>query len=483
MNKTVISTAAVAAVLGVVGIGGCQHPADRDQILGESNSPQVKNFKATLDRYLAQTLGYYSQPCVGMPSTNPRSSGFKDTRVDHTPVGFRVSLDARNDPVGNIKARLAYLEKQGFIQSRPNANGSHDYSMTWKGFAATNTNGCLNIASVEREAKVIGFEKVRADNDVEIYRVTASIVPKSVEPWAQTPEFRDIFSSYSRILRDPDPVVYELARSDVGFVVLKEKGQPARTLRGEAAGITMRLVGTLTAERVKAVVQSYVARRQNHSSNTRVCMPQPRPAEVDRITPDRFDYKAIGDKSISLDIYNLPGRNASDNQAKMRGYALLRRFEALGLAKSEPLNHSEFNGKPVSGGVRFELNRELANKFSTAPSGCILLGVLQVEEIIRFSQFNYAAQPPRFVARMALKPVDDEARRIIAEFGNLSRISEVGVAMIGSLEYKDGELQVLQTEVRIPSFFPDISGLQLPKTAKGSSWVTVVAASPLNVSR
>ncbi|MBY0266145.1 MAG: hypothetical protein K2W84_07015 [Burkholderiales bacterium] len=472
--KKLLLTLLVLAILGGGGFAGWWYAADRGLIAGKPNSPRAENFKAAIDHHLAQgARNFYSQPCVSVPvPPGTQGGGFKDTRFDHTPVGFFVSPDLRNDPGGSIKNRLAFLEKQGLLQSSITAGGSTEFVMTWRGFAASNGNGCFHVSSAERDAKIIGFEKKRSENGVDIYEVTASAQPKSIEAWAQTPEFKDLFPQQSGMLRqlNPDPVIYELARGDTGFTVITERGQPTRSPASEQAAITVKLVGKLTADRVKAAAQSYIARTSEHVANNRLCLQLPGAHEVDQITPDpRVTASTAAATDLSFDIYNLINRELRDGDPRLRSYAFLRRLETLGIARSELLNYSEFNGAPAQGGVRFVLPRSFTERFAGGPRGCYVLGTLQVEEAIRFMPFSTGQPNPPFTARLALTPVDEDAKRIIAAFGHYSRVAEAGAVLSGTLNYKDGELQVGHAQLRLPTFHPDVSGLRLPVIQTGLS--------------
>jgi len=472
--KKSLLTLLVPAILGGGGFAGWWTAADRGLIPGKPNSPRAENFKTAVDNHLAQgARNFHSQPCVSVP-VNPgaQGGGFKDTRFDHTPVGFFVSPDLRNDPGGSIKNRLAFLEKQGLLQSAMNTGGGTEFTMTWRGFAASNDNGCFHVASAEREAKVIGFEKKRTENGIDIYEVTASSPPKSIEAWAQTPEFKDLFPQQSGLLRqlNPDPLIYELARGETGFTVISERGQPTRSPASEQAAITAKLVGKLTADRVKAAAQSWIARNSEHVANNRLCLQLPGAHEVDQITPDpRVTPPTAAATDLSFDIYNLVNRELREGDPRQRSHAFLRRLESLGIARSELLNFPEFKGAPAQGGVRFVLPRSFTERFAGGPRGCYVLGTLQVEEVIRFAPFSVGQPNPPFTARLTLTPVDEDAKRIIAAFGHYSRVAEVGAVLTGTLNYKDGELQVGHAQLRLPAFHPDVSGLRLPVIQTGLS--------------
>lgn len=472
MKKTVIAIL-VFVVLAASGYGGWWYAAEKGMIAGKPNSPRAENFEAALNQYFSKRSGegYYGRSCVSMnpDSASARTNTYKDTRIDYTPVGFRYSTGSAPDSRGNRKAQLEYMEKQGFFTSTANRDGGADYEMTWKGYAASNTNGCFFIQSAERVAKIIGFEKKRTDNGVDIYEVTASSPPKFAEPWTQAPEFREIFPQHAEILRqlNPNPLAYELARTATGFLVIAVGGKEYRPSVNENAALMLKMAGTLTAERVKKALEDYLVKTPNVANNNRVCLRLPGAAEVDAIGPVSQGSYTETPAAMTFDIYNLPGRMAGDNSTRLRSYVLLRRFETLGMANSTPLNYSEFNGMAALGGMRFEVKKEVADRFSPARGGCYVPVTLQVEEIIRFDQFNETGRAAAFTARMSLKPVDDEAKRIIAEFGHLSRAVAVGIPMIGGLIFKEGELQVSHAQARFPEFQPDISDVTIPAITTG----------------
>lgn len=484
--KKVLIALLLLVVVAASGYGGWWYAAEKGMIAGKPNSPRTENFELALNEYFSRRSneGYFSRSCVRINSDSysASSSTYKDTRFDYTPAGFRTSGTVARDPGGNRKAQLDYMEKQGFFTSKPNAEGGTDYEMTWKGYAAAN-NGCFHVQGVERIAKIIGFEKKRTDNGVDIYEVTASSPPKAYEAWTQTQEFKDLFPQHAEAMKqlNPNPVAYELARTATGFVIISVAGKEYRPAVSEQGALTKKMAGILTADRVKKAVDEHLAKTPNVASSNRVCLRLPGPSEVDEIGPvNQMGHADPGAVAVTYDIYNLPGRSAAENNVKLRGYAMLRRFEALNLAKSMPLNYSEFRGMAALGGMRFEFKKEVADQFSSARGGCYMPVTLQAEEIIRFDQFNENGRNATFTARMSLKPVDEEAKRIIGEFGHLSRALAVGVPMTGGLVFKEGQLQVAHTQVRFPEFQPDISSVTLPAISVGLTRPPAAAMRPGN---
>jgi hypothetical protein len=469
MKKALIAVF-VLSVLAGAGAGGWWYAADKGLIPGKPNSPRPENFKLALDQYLSRTAETTSRPCANVGYYAPQGRSFPDVRFDWTPVGFRAVIDprAQQQQGGNVKGRLALLEKQGYFQSSQTADGATEYTMTWKGYAASNASGCFHMASVEREAKIIGFEKKRIENAIEIYEVTAQPRRTAIEAWAETPEFKEQFSgtAYAKQL-EPDPVTYELARGETGFSVIGERGrQPtARTRSAEDTALLAKLAGTITAARVKKAVESWLEKSTGVRSSMCLRLPMV-PGEADEMQPDpQMARMAVGvpgampaSTTLAYAFYNLPGRQNHAMEGTLRGFETMRRLESLGLAKSELLSVSEFRGVPALGAVRYEVSLKQAQGYQP----CFPVGTLHVDEVVSVQQFSEANMRPRFVARMAFKPGDDEAKRIVEKFGHLARVAAVGTVISGTLRYSESDLAVEHAQVHVPQFFPDMSGVALP---------------------
>ena len=470
-----IKKAIAGMIVGITvscGYGVRECPADNNLIAADSTLPPVGVFQAALNQHMEQLpKGYFGRTCVSAApdSQSERRGTFKDTHFDHTPVGFLVSTDVMFDPNGARRAQLPYLEKQGFLESKPNKKGGIDYSMTWKGYAATNGYSCFFIHSDEREAKVIKVERKRADKGIEFYEVTAGWLLKGIEPWAQGEEFGRLFPYHVLGKIKPDRVIkYEMARGDRGFVILKVNDIEYQPPNFAQAALMAKMAGTLTPDQVRKAVASFVTEKLNASAENKLCLKLPGQDEVDQIILN--DHKNDVDPNAPVamfDVYHIPGRFRDDNAPKLRGYVRLRRLEALGLVHSRILNYSEFRGVAALGGVRFEVKKEAADKFAPNLRGCYALNSYRLEEIIRFDQFSPTGGSPGFIARVSVHPIDDDAMRAINEFGHFSRVAAVGAALIGGMTFKEGGLQVGRAQVRLPTFQPNVSEDMVPAITEG----------------
>ncbi len=512
MKKTAVVLAALI-VLAAAGAGAWWYAADRGYIAGKPNSPRPENFKAAIDRYLAGSAHIYgqAQPCVQPGYYSRTPAGWPDLRFDMTPTGFRFTADAKSDPQGQLQGRFQALISPGFFEATT-VDGTTVYTMTWKGYAASNGNGCFAVASAHREAKIIGFEPKRIENHVAIYEVTARAIPRTVEPWAQTESFKNLFATTGNLKQvlDPNPVTYELARTPTGFTVINERGRQAPVRpAGEDGALTAKLAGAVTPNRVQKALEAYFAR--TGATQNRLCLRLPQaPGEADETGPGLTGYGAAraypvpqpapvppgytplqgaapqGYSALQpgttgkqlpmfITFYNVQQRERYGGEGVLRGYELMRRLESLRLATSELVSVNNFNGIPAQGAVRFTLSETVTSSIGNAYDRCYPVGTLQLAEVLRADSFLEGTLRPRFVGRMALVPAGEHARRVIEKFGHLARVQAVGAYVQGTLRYADGELQVENAQVYVPNFAPDVSQVALP--------VIAVSAAPSTAAR
>ncbi len=78
--------------------------------------------------------------------------------------------------------RYTLLAKQGFFTPAPLGEGAVEYTLTWKGMAASPMQSCIQFASGVREAEVLSHEKKRSENGVDVYEVVARAPPPVLSP-------------------------------------------------------------------------------------------------------------------------------------------------------------------------------------------------------------------------------------------------------------------------------------------------------------
>lgn len=421
---------------------------------------RTAEFQAVINQFMSQVYkGYFGRSCVSVrPELEAERSGsFKDTHYDNTPAGFRLSTDTLIDPKGMRKAQLAYLEKQGFLESAPNANGGLDYSMTWKGYAQSNGNGCLFIHGSRRKTVVSRIEDKTAENGASIHEVTARVLLDDIAPWAQGGEFNRLFPQHAAILQkdDLDPLVFDMTRGKAGMEILKTRRGTYHPPSAVKSRVMAKTADTISADQVRAAVESYVQTTLNATAAHKLCMKLPARNEVDQLNLANSGKHTSSDALFaSFDIFNIPDRPRTELANKLRGTTWLRRMESLGLAKSKTLDNTEFGGAAALGGTRFEITGKVAERFSPELGNCYPLNTYQVDAIISFEQIVPPADYGGVVARISVRPVDDYAKRIISTFGHFSRVAAVGAPLTGTMKVNNGSLQVTHARVQLPKFQP-----------------------------
>lgn len=464
LQKIIVGIASLI-VLGAAAGGGWWFAAERGWIAGKRNSPRAENFKRSLDEHLRRTTTYYARPCAPVEMSRPQDGmGPADVRFDWTPASFRAVVDPRQPQAQRAGPRYAFFAKQGYFAAKALADGATEYTLTWKGFAASTGQACFQMAGAERGAEVLSFAKKRSENGVDIYEAVARTPHLKFEPWAQTPEFKQVFADQSlqRAL-EPQPVAYELARGETGFEVIAEQGRPLNTRMQNAIRpeVLAKLAGGVTVERVRAALDAYLATPQG-AQQTRMCLRLPESHQADENTLDGFRYRGPGgvQPAPTFSFYNLLTRQPYSGLEPLRGYVLMQKLEGLGFATSEILPAASFRDQPAAGAVRFTPTAAFMARF--AQERCFPVGNAQVEEIVRFEALTETNLTPPFVARAKIKPFDEEAAKIVAALPHFARLQEVGGVLRGVLQYYENELKVVNLNAQFPMYHPDVSAVRLP---------------------
>ena len=466
IQKIIVALAALIVAAAAAG-GGWWFAAERGWIPGKPNSPRPENFKAALDAHLKRSNSPHNRPCAPVNAQRPQDGmGPKDVRWDWSPASFRAVLDPRRPSYDRPERRFAYLAKQGFFTEKALADGTTEYLLTWKGMAASTGQSCFAMASSDRAAEVLSFTKKRTENGIDIYEVVARVQLTNVEPWAKAPEFLEAFGKqqFQRYF-EPQPVAYELARGEQGFEVIAEQGRPAQARMGGAVqpALLAKLAGGVTAERVKAALETWAAGQG--AAQMRICLRPPEQHEADEVTQPQRAYGVMGAmaaaESPTYTYYNLLMR-PQHNANPLRGYLILRKFETLGFARSELLPASDFRGQPAAGAVKFTLLPAFLDRFAPNRERCWPVGTAQVAEVVKFDPIGESSLTPQFIARASIKPWDEEAKKVIEAFPHLQRAQEVGGVIRGSLQYYDNELRVTSGHAQFPMYHPDAAEAKLP---------------------
>lgn len=467
---------AVLVLVGSLAFGGWKYARNEGWIAGSPASPRPENFKRALDRYLAHLRDPEKRAClsVGYPDRWSSATSFPDTRFAFTPAAYRARLGPETAPP--VRERIELFARHGYLQARPAGEGSTEYHMTWKGFAASNGAGCFYLADVERDVRIVSFRRARVEKGgEEIWEVIAQPFPKRLEPWASDPAFRasirrdeSIFASVPdaaarRIFRgqferfseeiEPAAVAYELARRPQGFRVLGEKAaagqQPVPGPASDAPPIA-----PVEPARVLALAEAYIAK--GPGARDSYCM-----SVVEGADETFRDRAAATEQPADVTYYNLPGRGGEALRRSLAGYETLRRLESLGLARSELLPATNLWRQPTAGGVRYELGPALKALFAPGRTACIQVGSLHLEEVVAAQQFSATVSRPRFFARMRLKvPAGGEA--LAAKFGHLARMQDPGFPVQGMLQLSAGTMEVASLSYYFPQFQLEADQVRLP---------------------
>jgi hypothetical protein len=462
MNTITVALAKLIIALAIAA-GAWWLAAEQGWIPGRPDSPRAENFKRAIDEFLALKQGPYARACALLRLRRARDNmGPPGVRFDWTPASFLAIVDERREPQPQLVRQIALLTEQGFFEAKPLEDGAIEYTLTWKGFAASPRQGCFEFAGGGYDAEMLSFKRKTGTRDVEIYEVIARPRLANLAAWAQTPAFREAFGEgYLRNFLEPQPLSYELARVESGYQVLMERGRPVRQRGAIDPLLASRLAGELTTERLRAAIDAWLSGRG--AQRARVCLELPRPGEADETTI-RSAYRARGtsDAPVSYTFYNLLERQGRAAERVLAGYQSLRVLESLGLATSDRFPAETFKGRAAAGGVRFTLAPALAENLVAAGGVCVPVGTVQVDAVLRFDALTATNPTPQFHARVSLKPYDAQAESLIKAYPHLARLQAVGGALRGLVRYREGGLEVTSAQLMLPHYQPDLSDVALP---------------------
>ncbi|MFN0301455.1 MAG: hypothetical protein ACKVQU_14005 [Burkholderiales bacterium] len=465
LQKFIVGLASLV-VLGAAAGGGWWYAAERGWIAGKPSAPRSENFKRALDEHLRRTTVYYARPCAPVEMTRPQDGmGPTDIRFDWTPAAFRAVIDPRQPQLQHIGARYAFFAAQGYMDAKALADGATEYTLNWKGYAASTGQACFLMAGAERNAEILSFAWKRNENGVDVFEAIARTPHQNFEAWVLTSEFKKIFADQSlqRYL-EPQPVAYEFAREERGFEVIAEEGRALTTRMGNAIRpeVLTKLAGGVTAERVRAALDAYLI-TPDGAARTRICLGLPESGQADENTLDGFRYRGPGgieQPAPTFTYYNLLTRAPYHGADPLRGFVMMQKLEALGHASAETIPVFAFRDQPVAGAVRFTPSAAFIARYGS--ERCYPIGTTQVEEIVRFETLTETNLTPPFVARVVIKPFDEEAAKIVAALPHFARMQEVGGVLRGVLQYHDNVLKVVNVTTQYPVFHADVTAVQWP---------------------
>ena len=460
MLRNLVFGIATLIVAGSIAAGGWWFAAGQGWLPGRADAPRAENFKRALDAHLARTSsGPYARPCAPVQADRQRDgAGPKDIRWDWSPASFRHVVDPRVLQSQMQAPRYTLLAKQGFFTPAPLGEGAVEYTLTWKGMAASPMQSCIQFASGVREAEVLSHEKKRSENGVDVYEVVARARHTGLEPWAQTPEFRQAFGDGQlNAVFEPQPVTYQLARTAGRWEVISEQGRSVVQRAGSRPEAIVKLVGSLSPEKVRGALEAWLASPQGLSA-ARVCLRLPDAQQADEISADPT---RPGQEALTYTYYHLMTRQ-THQQEPLRGYLLMQKLVDLGLATAEPFGVASFRDMPAVGAVRFTPGAAFLDQYSRTRERCLPLGTLALDQVVHFDQPTEANASPQFLARVKARPLDERAAKILEAFPHYVRMQEVGAVLRGSLQFQDANVTVANGSVLLPVWHPDPAEARLP---------------------
>lgn len=451
---------AVLVVLGSLGASGWKYARNEGWVAGSPASPRPENFKRALDQYLPHTVEPRERLCanIGYATGHARTLSFPDTQFYFSPPTYLARVGPETSP--RLRKRLEHFAKHGYLKAAQGDGGLPEFTMTWKGFAASNGAGCLFLAGTERQATVLSHKRARVERDgEEIYEVVVKHAPVALEAWVADPDFRNLFEndgiSYKSEI-DPVPAVFELARRKEGFRVLGEQAVAGRRSVPKAASDAPPVSG-VEPKRLLGLIEAYIARGQG--TRNYACL-NALAEGSDETTYEAPPAPGHTGPVKTVTFYNFPDRSGEALRPVLLGYEKMRRLESLGLATSRLLAVGEFGRRVAAGGVRFELSPAL-HELAVPARGCIAIGTVHAEEILVAEKFSAAVAQPRFWARMRLKTMAGR-EAVAAKFGHVARMQDPGFPVWGTLEQSGSELQVTSLSYYFPEFYVDPAQTRLP---------------------
>lgn len=416
---------------------------------------------AALDaRLLARAGLYFSRNCVKIGyepfSKAIKRTTFEDTRFAYNPAAFRMVLEPNAAILGHVvQARLRLLAKAGLLAEKPLPGGATAFSMTWKGFAASGKTGCFKTLEARPGAELLSW-KGRSENGVVLYDVVARVSPGKPAAWAKSKAFADAFgASAVEALKDKTRV-FGLALGRHGYVVLSEDGRRVRRDRydQDLAEIYIRRAGPVNAASIARRIQGELNTRLQRESI--LCLPLPWPDEADEAGFIRIVHGRAGPVRTAeahFTYYDLPGVSLPKREKRLRGYAKLRKLEALGLAQSERI---------AAKAVRFTVgDPRLQGPLKQPPTGCFMVGRLVVDKVLDFEPLEPWRLESRVSARLKVLPFGPLGARAIALYGNFRRMAEVGVGVRVTMQAAAEGLRFFGEIPRL-RYEPDLSKVSLP---------------------
>lgn len=342
--------------------------------------------------------------CAAVTSNmRPDDHGFEDIRYDWLPGAHRVVLARRANGWRMVfgASELALFTQAGYFTMAEttfkSADGSErparEFRLTRKGYDAMLRPGCFEYASgasLEITAITEAAVPERLSGIGKAFRVKYRLHPGKIAGWADTPEFRYV---YSKIYTSPDPQGRPLETERTFF------NSNGRWLDEREA--MMQLMLDASELRQPQARETIEKQRAKMAADT----PEKRAEKMRDLTPDALMSRVLDsqrrqqlapcfdlvrnvdatsvwkkDGPAIFAFYENPSLRR-ENAGRENALELLRRLEKAGLARSTRFSDQPFAGGRPGTGVSYVLDEALAAALDARRGHCLPLGEFKVESV------------------------------------------------------------------------------------------------------
>ena len=412
-----------------------------------------------------------SQCAVVTSNMRPDDRGFEDIRYDWLPGAHRVVLARRANGWRMVSGapELALFTQAGYFAMADitfkSADGSErparEFRLTRKGYDAMLRPGCFEYASgasLEITAITEAGVPERLSGMGKAFRVKYRLKPRKVASWADTPEFRYV---YSKIYTSPDPQARPPETERIFF------NSNGRWLDEREAMMQLMLdASELRQPQAREMIEK---QRATMAADT----PEKRAKKVRDLTPDALRSRVLDaqrrhqlapcfDLVRNVDatsVWKKGGpaifafyEHPSSRRKKARrenALELFRRLEKAGLAHASRFSDQPFTGGRPGAGVSYVLDEALAAALDARRGHCLPLGEFKVESIrpvvipgtpgIKLKGWAQLTDPRPWTAALA------------THFPSVRALVENGYGISGTVRVA-GDQEMIQLQAHVPIF-------------------------------
>jgi hypothetical protein len=427
------------------------------------------------DLQLRLALGEFGAPaCASLTNLRPVEQGFPGIRFDAIPGAHRIVVVpsssgwrmAMGVPELTVLTAAGFyaMSETTFIAPDGEKRPAREYRLTKKGYLALSQpqQQCYDFVSFGR-LELVSSERTQVPERLsglgEAYRAKFRIHYSELYSWAQTPEFRYVFTKVSNLAQATTAPLYKEQIAffqngrwfsereammglmiDAAALRAESSGQVHAAREKLAADTPERRAARLAAIKVSALREQLAL--ESNRPRLEPCLDLP----VQQADLSGGFWKK--DIAPTFVLYDLPERR--DVARYEHAADFLQRLQKARLAKSETFEGEPFRGARAGKGLRFILDQAAAASLEASRPTCLPLGVGRVEEIqlgrtgqngIAFRGWVRLSQPRAWTAALA------------AEFPNVRTIVDQGFGVIGTVSAEDGTPH-LQLQLQAPAFAP-----------------------------